>query len=298
MVECLNIYLSSFDADGVLAEGMSTSDVPSFSNTDDKANPDSGNGHELSGFAYLIMGISDTRMPMVEYEHDKSFEIAALWAGNPDSQSVSHSDAKYCLKESSHLNPPLGTFNSLIDEMGCSKKAKFCNVRSVEVLSEYLLIRTCDEVLLGVVLFCPRYYQLLQVMRKRKIWFPPKPQPSTNGCKYHVEKIESEALVLKQDSPESNANGYNQFRVNAKGIYRGHEEVDKGRQRIEEDIRSRGSVLMFETSEVRCTPKGVLRSRHGKMEWSTFSITCSRNDACDSEGPNLEPRCRKFESWS
>jgi len=77
--------------------------------------------------------------------------------------------------------------------------------------------------------------------RKRKIWSHPKPQPSTNGCKYHAEKIELEAvstdfciaclifffglsctyndhtiilqLVPKPGFPERNADGYNQFGV-------------------------------------------------------------------------------------
>jgi len=70
--------------------------------------------HVSTGFAYLIMGISGARMPtMAVYEQDRSFEAAPL-AGNPDSESVSHSHVNYCSKESNHLNPHSEAFDSLI----------------------------------------------------------------------------------------------------------------------------------------------------------------------------------------
>ncbi|BAT80193.1 Histone-lysine N-methyltransferase [Vigna angularis] len=70
--------------------------------------------HVSTGFAYLIMGISGTRMPTTAvYEQGRSFEAVPL-ASNPDSESVSHSQVNYCSKESNHLNPHSEPFNSLI----------------------------------------------------------------------------------------------------------------------------------------------------------------------------------------
>ncbi|CAJ1975925.1 unnamed protein product [Sphenostylis stenocarpa] len=344
--------------------------------------------HVSTGFAYLIMGISGTRMPtMVEYEHDKSFELATPLAGNPDSQSVWQSHANYCIKESNHLNPHSEAFNSLIscqmfqlreeccwlyeDEKGIKRgphsineliswhshrylkdstlifhadkkydtfvllsvinalkgdtSATICRPGSTsnevgdmvdiiseisenissqlhmsimkagrrvvldgiigDIIAEYVTEKKCKRQKLESAAHTPENKMskfsvevskgsatshilddqachessrlplasfksvgsvenfwwsyaavrkvlldyCLQVMwnavffdtiadclsswRKRKIWFHPKPQPSANGCKYHAEKIESEALVLKPDSSESNAHGYNQFGV-------------------------------------------------------------------------------------
>ncbi|TKY72684.1 Histone-lysine N-methyltransferase ATXR7 [Spatholobus suberectus] len=71
--------------------------------------------HVSTGFAYLSMGISGTRMPtMAVYEQDSSFEHAAPLAVNPDSQSVSQLNVNYCIKESNHLNSNSEAFNSLI----------------------------------------------------------------------------------------------------------------------------------------------------------------------------------------
>ncbi|RDY03803.1 Histone-lysine N-methyltransferase ATXR7, partial [Mucuna pruriens] len=67
--------------------------------------------HVSTGFAYLSMGISGTRMPtMAVYQQDRSFEHAAPLAVNPDSQS----HVNYCIKESNHLNSNSEAFNSLI----------------------------------------------------------------------------------------------------------------------------------------------------------------------------------------
>ncbi|XP_061368682.1 histone-lysine N-methyltransferase ATXR7 isoform X2 [Gastrolobium bilobum] len=81
--------------------------------------------HVSTGFAYLSMGIADTRMPiscsssssckdMAVYGQDRSFEHAASLAVNPDSQSVSQSLVNYCINDSNHLNSNSAAFNSII----------------------------------------------------------------------------------------------------------------------------------------------------------------------------------------
>ncbi|XP_027903109.1 histone-lysine N-methyltransferase ATXR7 [Vigna unguiculata] len=341
--------------------------------------------HVSTGFAYLIMGISGARMPtMAVYEQDRSFEAAPL-AGNPDSESVSHSHVNYCSKESNHLNPHSEAFDSLIscqmlreeccwlyeDEKGmkhgphsineliswhshgyikdsavifhsdkkydtfvllsvvnalkgdttgtiCRSGSKINEVDDMvdliseisenissqlhmsimkagrrvvldgiigDIIAEYVTEKKCKRQKLESVAHTPENKMVskgsaipsdpaithifddqacheslrlpsasfksvgsvenfwwsyavvrkvlldycMQVMwnavffdtiadylyswRKRKIWSHPKPQPSTNGCKYHAEKIELEALVPKPGFPERNADGYNQFGV-------------------------------------------------------------------------------------
>ncbi|KAL2340176.1 hypothetical protein Fmac_008116 [Flemingia macrophylla] len=67
--------------------------------------------HVSTGFVYLSMSISGTRLPTtMVYEQDRSFEQAAPLAVNSDSQS----HVNYCIKESDHLNSNSETFNSLI----------------------------------------------------------------------------------------------------------------------------------------------------------------------------------------
>ncbi|XP_028180508.1 histone-lysine N-methyltransferase ATXR7-like isoform X3 [Glycine soja] len=71
--------------------------------------------HVSTGFAYLSMGFSGTRVPtMAAYEQDRSFEHAAPLAVNPDSQPVSQSHVNYCIKESNHVNSNSEAFKSLI----------------------------------------------------------------------------------------------------------------------------------------------------------------------------------------
>ncbi|XP_027358727.1 histone-lysine N-methyltransferase ATXR7 isoform X2 [Abrus precatorius] len=80
--------------------------------------------HVSTGFAYLNMSISGTRMPtncfsssykeMGVYEQDRSLEHAAPLTVNPDSLSVSQSHVNYCVKESNHLNSNSEAFNSII----------------------------------------------------------------------------------------------------------------------------------------------------------------------------------------
>ncbi|KAK7329350.1 hypothetical protein VNO77_23511 [Canavalia gladiata] len=76
--------------------------------------------HVSSGFAYLNMNISGSRMPTncfsssykdtAVYEQDRSIEHAAPLAVNPDSQSVSQAH----VKEYNHLNSNSDAFNSII----------------------------------------------------------------------------------------------------------------------------------------------------------------------------------------
>ncbi|KAJ1393103.1 SET domain [Sesbania bispinosa] len=80
--------------------------------------------HVSTGFAYLSMSISGSRMPsncssssckdMAVYGQDRSFEPAALLAVNPVSQSVSQSHINYYMKESNHINSNSEAFNSII----------------------------------------------------------------------------------------------------------------------------------------------------------------------------------------
>lgn len=71
--------------------------------------------HVSTGFAYLSMGISGTRVPtLAVYEQDRFFEHAAPLAVNPDSQPVSQSHINYCIKESNRLNSNSEAFKSLI----------------------------------------------------------------------------------------------------------------------------------------------------------------------------------------
>lgn len=93
--------------------------------------------HVSTGFAYLSMDISGTRMPTncssssckdtAVYGQDRSFEVAALVAVNPVSQSVSQSHVNYCIKESNHSNSNSEAFNSIISrQMVVQYLSRFC----------------------------------------------------------------------------------------------------------------------------------------------------------------------------
>ncbi|CAK8531800.1 unnamed protein product [Lathyrus sativus] len=69
--------------------------------------------HVSTGFAYMGMNFSDTKMStngsfssqdMTLYEQDRSFEPAALMAVNANSKSISQSNVNDYTKESNHLN--------------------------------------------------------------------------------------------------------------------------------------------------------------------------------------------------
>lgn len=79
--------------------------------------------HVSTGFAYLSMDMSGTRIPtncpssskdMGINGQDRSFEQAALLAVNPDSNSVSQSHNNYCVKESNHLYSNSEVLNRII----------------------------------------------------------------------------------------------------------------------------------------------------------------------------------------
>lgn len=98
--------------------------------------------HVSTGFAYLSMDISGTRLPtncsssskdMSINGQDRSFEHAALPAVNPDSKSVLQSHDNYCIKESNHLNSNSEVLNRII---------------SCQMVVQYLL-----SVLLNISLF-------------------------------------------------------------------------------------------------------------------------------------------------
>ncbi|GAU39686.1 hypothetical protein TSUD_320990 [Trifolium subterraneum] len=78
--------------------------------------------HVSTGFAYLSMDLSDTRMStscsssqdMTIYGQERSFELAALMPVNPDSKSVSQSHVNDCNKESNHMNLNFEAFSKII----------------------------------------------------------------------------------------------------------------------------------------------------------------------------------------
>lgn len=85
--------------------------------------------HVSTGFAYLSLGISGSRVPtncpssstdMAVYGQNRSFENAAPLVVNPDSQSVSYSHGNHCINESNHPCSKSETFNSIISsQMVC-----------------------------------------------------------------------------------------------------------------------------------------------------------------------------------
>ncbi|WJX23899.1 [histone H3]-lysine(4) N-trimethyltransferase [Trifolium repens] len=79
--------------------------------------------HVSTGFTYLSMDLSDTRMStncssssqdMMIYEQERSFELAALMPVNPDSKSVSQSHVNDYNKESNHMNLNSEAFSKII----------------------------------------------------------------------------------------------------------------------------------------------------------------------------------------
>lgn len=92
----------------------------------------------------------------------------------------------------------------LFDDQACHESsrlpsASFKSVGSVEnfwwsyAVVRKVLLDYCMQVMWNAVFF-DTIADYLSSWRKRKIWSHPEPQPSTNGCKYHAEKIESEAV--------------------------------------------------------------------------------------------------------
>ena len=77
--------------------------------------------HVSTGFAYLSMDFSNTRMSTncsssqdMVYGQDRSVELAAVMVVNPDSKSVSQSHVNDCTKESNHLNLNPEAFGRMI----------------------------------------------------------------------------------------------------------------------------------------------------------------------------------------
>ncbi|KHN47714.1 Histone-lysine N-methyltransferase SETD1B [Glycine soja] len=93
--------------------------------------------HVSTGFAYLSLGISGTRVPtLAVYEQDRFFEHAAPLAVNPDSQPVSQSHVNYCIKESpvskSHINYCIKESNHVNSNSEAFKSLISCQMLGVE----------------------------------------------------------------------------------------------------------------------------------------------------------------------
>jgi hypothetical protein len=77
--------------------------------------------HVSTGFAYLSMDFSNARMSTncsssqdMVHGQDRSVELAAVMAVDPDSKSVSQSHVNDCTKESSHMDLSSEAFSGII----------------------------------------------------------------------------------------------------------------------------------------------------------------------------------------
>ncbi|KAK7303872.1 hypothetical protein RJT34_14790 [Clitoria ternatea] len=107
------------------------------------------------------------------------------------------------------------------DDQACLESSRPCttSIKSVGSIENFwwsyavvrkVLLDYCMQVMWNAI-FYDTLAEYLSTWRKRKLWSPPKPKKSVNGCKDHAVKMDSEALVLKQNSTDCNTDGYNQF---------------------------------------------------------------------------------------